>query len=354
MAKMEFFLGLKMSLPRDMVSPVPDCDCSRKSYKTVDDWVKVSILISLTHTEIASTILERFTNSKSEIEWPFLQGEDFGDAEFPRVGEARVSVYLPEDLWSSIEFEFKADLQKTSSTELSLQGSSVRLEITSCRRQDWETAWLEHLQVVCIGRLIIVPEPLVFIPHSTDVVVKIMPGLAFGTGQHQTTQMALKTLLTLVNPGDKVLDFGSGSGILACAAARLGAKWVDAVDVDPLAVEATKRNAALNGVSDVVHAWLSESPIQGTTFSDDIGLNYDIVVSNISTVSHVRHLAALASVTANHGTCILGGVTAAQRPRIERELTVHNLKLLGVETDGEWQSFRSKHDFSVSKSTNFS
>lgn len=116
--------------------------------------------------------------------------------------------------------------------------------------QDWLATWREGIEPVRAGRVLVVPTWLRddHPPGDDDVLVELDPGVAFGSGHHATTRLCLLALQEHLRPGQRVLDVGCGTGILAIAAALLGAGEVEAVDVDPDAVRATRRNAAANGV----------------------------------------------------------------------------------------------------------
>ena len=123
--------------------------------------------------------------------------------------------------------------------------------------QGWAEAWKKHFQVLRIGRCMVVKPS--WLSHSLapdDVVVELDPGMAFGTGLHPSTRLCVQLLEDLVQPDMRVLDLGTGSGILAIAAALLGASQVLALDVDELAVKAAKANVAANGVADRVRVEL--------------------------------------------------------------------------------------------------
>jgi ribosomal protein L11 methyltransferase len=118
---------------------------------------------------------------------------------------------------------------------------------------DWANAWKKHYHVLRVGqRMVIKPTWQEYVPQPDDVVVVLDPGMAFGTGLHPTTQMCLQALEEHLEPGAKVLDLGTGSGILAIAAAKLGADSVLALDNDPVAVRAAQANVQSNGVQNVV------------------------------------------------------------------------------------------------------
>jgi ribosomal protein L11 methyltransferase len=118
---------------------------------------------------------------------------------------------------------------------------------------DWAEAWKAHYHVLPIGRrLVIKPTWEAFVPQPDQVVIELDPGLAFGSGLHATTRLCLELMEEHLRPGQRVLDVGTGSGILAIAAARLGAAAVVALDNDAEAVRVARENVALNGVADRV------------------------------------------------------------------------------------------------------
>ena len=216
------------------------------------------------------------------------------------------------------------------------RGADVaRVRFEALRRSQWETAFQRHLRPVRVGRLLVRPRPSAELPRAGEVVVDLEPGLAFGTGDHPTTRMALAALERAVRPGDRVLDFGTGSGVLACAAARLGAGAVLALDIDPQAVDAARRNVALNGLDGVTVARADAPPIGCAT--------YDVAVANISAGVIVSILPALVAGVRPGGRCLLGGIIAPQLPRVTRALAAttgdqHPLEPSEVQSDGEWRS----------------
>lgn len=318
-------------------------DPSTGGVDAIDDWLEIAVAVPIAEAEIASAVLERFAPSGAAIHWPFIQGEDFGEPAMPPDGEARVCAYLPVRAWADEEARLRSALASAPWVDAALRASGPTVETSVVRRGDWETAWHAFVQVVRLGRLVVVPDPRTHSPEPGDVVVRLVPGLAFGTGQHETTRMALMALEGAVQADDRVLDFGTGSGILACAAARLGAARVDAVDVDPLALDATRRNAALNGVEGTVVVRQGEAPDAALGSGAMRPDPYDVVVANISAATLVRVMGALAAATAVDGICILGGVIDTQQGRVEEALTEHGLQVQGIDSDGEWRSFRVTH-----------
>ncbi len=169
--------------------------------------------------------------------------------------------------------------------------------------QDWSRAWMDRFRPTRFGRrLWIVPswhEP----PEPEAVNVLLDPGIAFGTGTHPTTRLCLEWLDGHVTPGMRVIDYGCGSGILAVAAARLGAAQVWAVDTDPQAVAATRDNATRNGVGDRIEATLPEAVFNGCA---------DLLVANILANPLIALAPKLSGLVCPGGVVALSGILPEQ------------------------------------------
>jgi ribosomal protein L11 methyltransferase len=178
--------------------------------------------------------------------------------------------------------------------------------------KDWSEAWKERLQVLHIGAHFVVrPSWREYVPRSEDVVIELDPGQAFGTGLHPTTQMCLMALEEFLSPGACVdmLDLGTGSGILAVGAAKLGARCVLAVDNDPVAVRAARTNVLKNGVADRVRV------VVGSL--DEATDGYHLVVANI--LANVILAMVAEGLTARvrpEGAVVVAGILADQESDI--------------------------------------
>ena len=152
-------------------------------------------------------------------------------------------------------------------------GIDYKLNTTGVEQEDWQNAWKKYYHAMDIGkRLAIVPG---WEEHDTDRIKIIMdPGMAFGTGTHETTSLCLETLDSLVKGGERVLDIGTGSGILAIAALKLGAGSAEGVDIDPMCVRTAGENAARNGVADRFKVLVGD-------LSDKASGQYNIITANI-------------------------------------------------------------------------
>ncbi|MDR0478768.1 MAG: 50S ribosomal protein L11 methyltransferase [Burkholderiaceae bacterium] len=144
-------------------------------------------------------------------------------------------------------------------------------------------------------------------PAQARTIIRLDPGLAFGTGTHPTTRMCLRWIAAHPQPGQRVLDYGCGSGILAIGAALHGARQTDAVDIDPAAVQATRDNAQANGVAEVIAAGLPDMACGG----------YDVVLANILATPLKLLAPLLAAHVADGGALVLAGILERQTAELQ-------------------------------------
>ncbi len=190
--------------------------------------------------------------------------------------------------------------------------------------RDWLAEWKAGLGPVRIGRLTLTPSWLVAgEPGACDILVD--PGMAFGSGHHATTRLCLAALERADLTGRRVLDVGTGSGVLAIAAARLGAEAVVAVDVDPDAVTVAARNAARNEL----RVDLRVGSLDAVT-SDEA---FDVVVANLSSDLVSGMAADLLALTVPGGLLIVGGIAAENADAVSRQFGAEHVS---VETEDEW------------------
>ncbi|MEM9304028.1 MAG: 50S ribosomal protein L11 methyltransferase [Pseudomonadota bacterium] len=191
---------------------------------------------------------------------------------------------------------------------------------------DWVRAWMDDFQPMAFGeRLWIVPTHCE-IPSDADIALRLDPGLAFGTGTHPTTALCLEFLDGMDLEGRRVLDFGCGSGVLAVAAALLGAPDVVAIDIDPQAEIATRENAARNGVADRVH--IEDLATVGPH-------NFSVIVANILAGALVE-LAPVIGRLADPGARVaLSGILVEQVPII-RSAYAGEFTDFEVHSQGDW------------------
>jgi len=206
---------------------------------------------------------------------------------------------------------------------LSLVRPLSPLSVREVAQEDWEHAWKEFFPVLSIGRIVIKPTWRDYHPGPDEIVVELDPGMAFGTGLHPTTQSCLKAIERHHAGNATALDLGTGSGILAIAMAKLGARKVMALDTDPLAVRVCRTNVIANGVKDIV------TVRKGSAFLIKGDGLYDLIVANISSRVLIELAPRIAPLLTKGGTLILSGFLDSQK-----EATLAPYKTAGLQ---EWE-----------------
>jgi ribosomal protein L11 methyltransferase len=209
---------------------------------------------------------------------------------------------------------------------------------------NWVEAWKQHYHPIPVGEgLMIVPawlEP----EMGGRMPIRIDPGMAFGTGTHPTTQLCLALTEAFFQRASRnldVLDIGCGSGILAVAALKLGAAQALGVDIDPLAMDASRQNAALNNVADRLELGVgSVGEVRKGLFSLRQG---ELVFANILAPVLVRLLdEGLGELVTPGGWLVLSGILAEQSPEVEAALARHGLTLLERRQSGDWVALAAR------------
>ena len=222
---------------------------------------------------------------------------------------------------------------------ISLTSNSIGpLKISEIEEEDWEDAWKKNFNVLRVGKNIIIrPTWKKFIPQKTDIVINLDPGMAFGTGHHQTTRMCMVALEKFMSRGMNVLDVGSGSGILSITAAKLGAAAVHAIDIDSVAEKVASENTIINNVQHIIHIY--SGTLETSTIADAF---FDLIVANIS----AKVISGLSDSFSNkllpNGRLIVSGILTKDVAQIKNKLTQKNFALENTLTDGDWAllSFR--------------
>jgi ribosomal protein L11 methyltransferase len=245
-----------------------------------------------------------------------------------------ITVHLPEDEAAA------AAVEATERALWHLQAFGLRpvgkLRVRSVDDADWTDAWKAGYVPQRIGRVVIVPSWLDEPIGPDEVALRLDPGMAFGTGLHPTTRGCL-TLLQSISPmSSTVLDVGSGSGILALAALRLGAERAVCYDTDPLAVEATLANAAANDLADRVTAVHGSLPSEPTE-------PYQLVLANLVAAVLIDLAEPLAAHTAAGGTLLASGIIEGRAEEVLSALIAAGFTLEGRLDDGEWVSLHLRH-----------
>lgn len=205
----------------------------------------------------------------------------------------------------------------------------ARIDLQPVKSEDWEEAWKAAFPPQRIGKQILITPTWSNTPHNeTDVVIRLDPGMAFGTGQHPTTRLSLKLLEDAIEPHYRVADIGTGSGILTIAAVKLGAQRVDAIELDPTAIPVAAANFEANRVAGKVR--LS----QGDGLKDVEG-KYHLIIGNILTKVVLPIIPYCAPRLHEAGTVIFSGILDTELGQVESVLEANQLRRLQVVRETE-------------------
>jgi ribosomal protein L11 methyltransferase len=207
------------------------------------------------------------------------------------------------------------------------------MKIESIERDAWEK-WMLELKTVRAGRRIVVVPPWEsYEPRADDVVVNINPSMAFGTGHHESTRLAISFIEEIAEKKEigSMLDLGCGSGILSIVAVKLGIMDVTAVDIDPVAVEEASQNACANGVGGRIRL------ITGT-IGDVVG-TFDLIVANLSPRAILEEGSLVIKALAPGGVFIASGIPSSCGEEVELGLKDLGFELISRCTEGDWVSF---------------
>jgi ribosomal protein L11 methyltransferase len=207
-------------------------------------WLEISVAVE--SEEAASAVSELFDmyGHGGAVQEQIFRDQRYEHLDGPT--PVTVKTYLPVDSGAGSRLQ----VLEAALSKLSQSHHIPPARITELAEEDWSTVWKASFQPQHIGRSIVLKLPeQTYSPAEGEVVIDLEPGMAFGTGLHATTRMCLVCLEQLVRPGDHLLDMGTGSGVLAIAAVRLGAESVLALDNDPTAVAVARENVSLNTVA---------------------------------------------------------------------------------------------------------
>ncbi len=294
-------------------------------------WIEVTLHVDGEAAEATAAVLQRYGYQGVAIEHEGIPPDKLDEDEIPPAKQLAVRAYLPDD---SRAEETKAQLE-TALGYMNLMYPMPTPEYRIVEETDWSEAWKVHYHPVRIGRRLLI-RPL-WTPvdlQPGDVEIALDPGMAFGTGTHPTTQLCLEALEDLLDsmPGAKVLDLGCGSGILAIAAAKLGAAQVLALDIDPVAVEATRQNAEQNGAADRIT--VQEGSLESLIAS---ARRFDLIVVNIlARVIIQMCLQHLGEVVRPGGLAIFSGIIDEQGDEVEAALRSAGLDPYARRQQGDW------------------
>ena len=302
------------------------------------DWIQVKIYCdNLQIDEISAALLEfqvggvqindfedfnRYLKEDKE-EWEIVDEELIESLDQP----ASVVVYLTNDESGRAELE-----------RIRERFQDLKIELCNVKEEDWENNWKAYYKPFWVKEKILICPLWEREEHENELAVYIDPGSAFGTGTHETTKMCIEHLVDYLKGGQSVLDIGCGSGILAIAAMKLGAKSAQLVDISPLAVKIARENGEINGL------YQPEYTVKEGNLTDDIDGQFDIITANIIADIIIPLCSDIRDYMKNETVLITSGIIKERAGDVERAFAENHLTVLQKRELGDWVSFAVKKE----------
>lgn len=305
---------------------------------TAMNWKEISIKVNRTAVEAVAEVLVDCGAGGVVIEDPFLVQEcidenqwdafEFPD-EFLQRDFVRVIAYFPCDHGLDKRVYTVRDRLDMLSRE-TLPGLIMDIGFGEVKEEDWANSWKEYYKPVRVGsRVVIRPTWEEYAPEAGDLVIELDPGMAFGTGTHPTTVMCVEFMERIIKVGETVFDIGTGSGILAITAARLGAGEVLAVDIDEVATQSALSNVLLNRVQDIVR-------VETGNLLDRVSGQADTVVANIVADVIIRAAPEVSRAVKKGGSFLASGIIAPREAETVAAIEDAGFRVVETTRSGDW------------------
>ena len=307
----------------------------------MENWIEITIHTTNEASEIVESILLDYGSTGVAIEDPTTLEEnlhdDFGTiielspTDFPDVGVI-VKGYINELNFDDETFtRFKGELEQLGQN-INI-GEFFKIETTTIKDSDWENSWKDYFDILNIGeKFVIVPTWREYENEENKYVINIDPGMAFGTGGHETTSLCIKNLEKYVKPHNNIIDVGCGSGILSIAASYLTDGEIKAVDLDKLAVDVSRENFALNNLENRI-------VVEEASLLTKETKKYNVIVANI--LAHIIELMLddAYKLLEDGGYYITSGIIKDKKDELLEKMLERGFKLIEETSDNEWYSF---------------
>ncbi|WP_226656817.1 50S ribosomal protein L11 methyltransferase [Pseudalkalibacillus hwajinpoensis] len=305
-------------------------------------WSEISIHTTNEAIEAVSNILHEAGASGVVIEDPMdlvkVWDTTFGEVyqlnpdDYPEEGVI-LKAYLPVNsfLGETVE-QIKEAINGLLVYDIDLGHNTV--QISEVNEEEWATAWKKYYKPVKISeRITITPTWEDYQPVTTDeIIIELDPGMAFGTGTHPTTVLCVQALEKIIQPGQRVIDVGTGSGVLSIAAASLGADSVDALDLDEIAVKSAALNTKLNKVHHKIN-------VSQNNLLEGVEESYDVIVANLLSEIIVRFTDDVARVLKPGGAFITSGIITAKKQEVKQSIMDQGLEIEETLQMEDWVAF---------------
>lgn len=312
----------------------------------MNNWIEVTIKTTTEAVEPITNILyeqgaggaviedpkDFLFQKKNELDWDYVEEEVFKKNE---EDDVLIKTYVSEEK-NVMEFVEIIKQKVLGLKDFGIDIGEGSVSLDQVNESDWANAWKAYYKPTKVGqRVVVKPTWEDYTMQEGDLIIELDPGMAFGTGTHETTSMCIRELEKYVNKDSKVFDIGCGSGILAIAAAKLGAKEVIAVDLDEVAVKVAKENVIENKVEENV------SVMHGN-LTDVIKDKADVIVANI--IADIIKILAkdVQNFMKEDAIFISSGIILDKVEEVKESLIENGFEIVEVQKLGEWSAIVSK------------
>ena len=300
------------------------------------NWTKLTVKVKTEDTDRAAAVISMLDNGLmiedySDFSLNGMYGELVDDSILNADREhTKISIFVPEEKNLSEYVAF-----------IDAKLSSLRIEyettLEGMEEENWADAWKKYFKPIPLGRVTIVPAWESYDAKPGEVIIRIDPGMAFGTGTHETTRLVMKIMQDVITGGERVLDVGCGSGILAITASKLGAESCRAYDIDPVAVKVAEENARIAECDNVTVG--QSDLLRGV---DHVRGGYTVCVANIVADIIIRMLPDIGAYLAPSAPIILSGIVAERENDIKDAAAAHGYGVERIERENDWVAMMIK------------
>ena len=242
----------------------------------------------------------------------------------------KVSLFVPED---KSFIEYKEYLE----TKIADLGIDAAISFEGVNEDDWAESWKQYYKPIPLGRVTVVPAWEKYEAKEGEILVRMDPGMAFGTGTHETTRLVMRIMQDELRGGERVLDVGTGSGILSICASKLGAASCNAYDIDPVAVKVARENAKDDGCDNIT-VGVSDL-LAGVDLS---GGKYNFCVANIVADIIIRMMPDISDYLEVGAPLILSGIIAPRADEVREALRAAGFEIVREEQENDWLAIMAK------------
>ena len=318
-----------------------DKDYVCEDYGDVKDWTQIKVTVPLAQLDTLSAVMSMINNNLMIEDYSDIDENlktvygDLIDESILKADKtvASVSVFVPSDRSYLDDLSFIRQ-------QLEVNALDGKIELVGVNEEDWANSWKQYYKPIKVGdRIVICPAWEQYTPTGDELMIRMDPGMAFGTGTHETTRLVIRLLETYTKPGCRMLDVGTGTGILAICASRLGAGVCRAYDIDPTAVRVARENIKDSGLENVTCD--QSDLLRQVDLSDG---PYDVVCANIVADIIIRMAPDVGRYMKDDAILLCSGIIEERSGDVIEAMDANGLAVADILHDNDWCgiAFRKK------------